>query len=431
VKLSLFLWILYSRRRLICYVVLGVVGVAAVMTALTPKTYVASTSLVVDSRSPDAVSGQVRPEQPLAAVMATQSDIVSSHNVALKVVDLLDLTARPDFSKGRYRGAAGEETQRDRLAEQLLRGLQVKPSRESSVLSIDYASSNPATAAEIANAFAKTYIDTLVELRVEPARQSAVWYDEQLKVLRAHLQRSQADLSTYQARTGMINVDERLDEETARLSGISSQLVTAQSQASETGSRQRQLEPSRRADALSDVSRNPVVQGLKVDLARADAKFAELSERLEPNHPQYQRAQTEVRTLRMRLNSEVRTASDGIVTEARIARQHEADLTAALEHQKAKLMQHRQARDGMLALTREVESAQRAYDTALQRLGETRLESLSNQTNVTVLNRAVPPERPSKPRMGMNLAIAAFFGTLLALSVATVLELRELRHSWS
>jgi polysaccharide biosynthesis transport protein len=310
--------------------------------------------------------------------------------------------------------------------------LQVKPSRESSVLAISYSSQNPTTAAEVANAFAKTYIDTLVELRVEPARQSAAWYDEQLKVLRAHLQRAQADLSAYQARVGMVNIDERSDEDTTRLAGISANLVTAQSQSSESSSRQRQLTSSRglgRADALAEVSRSPLIQGLKVDLARAEAKFAELSERLEPNHPQYQRARNEMNVLRKRLSTEVRTASEGIVAEAHIARQHEVYLSAALERQKAKVIQQKQARDGMLALIREVESAQHAYDTALQRLGETRLVSQSNQTNVVVLNRAVPPAKPSTPRVGINLAIAAFLGTLLALSVASVVELRELRRS--
>jgi hypothetical protein len=47
---------------------------------------------------------------------------------------------------------------------------------------IAYTSEDPNFAAAAANAFAQSYIETSIELKTDPARQFARWFDEQGKV---------------------------------------------------------------------------------------------------------------------------------------------------------------------------------------------------------------------------------------------------------
>jgi succinoglycan biosynthesis transport protein ExoP len=73
-------------------------------------------------------------------------------------------------------------------------------------------------------------------------------------------------------------------------------------------------------------------------------------------------------------------------------------------------------------LKRDVESARAAYDSSLQRGGETRLESRLNNTNTAILNYAYPPMKASSPRLLLNLALAIVFGAMLAVSASLIKE---------
>src|SRR2546430_11466751 len=67
-------------------------------------------------------------------------------------------------------------------------------SSDLSVIQASFTCADPRWAAAIANAYAKAYVDTMLELRVAPTRKAAAWFDEQLKGLRANLEDAQAKL---------------------------------------------------------------------------------------------------------------------------------------------------------------------------------------------------------------------------------------------
>ena len=66
------------------------------------------------------------------------------------------------------------------------------------MLTIGYQGADPQFAAAVANAWAQAYIDTSLELKVEPARQYAGRFDGQNATLRADLEAAQKRLSDYQ-----------------------------------------------------------------------------------------------------------------------------------------------------------------------------------------------------------------------------------------
>ena len=81
----------------------------------------------------------------------------------------------------------------------------------------------------------------------------------------------------------------------------------------------------------------------------------------------------------------------------------------------------------MVPAIRDVENTQRLYDAALQRLGQSRLESLTTQTDIAVLNPAVPPLQPSSPKVMLNTLLAVFLGTLLGVGLAFLMEMIDRR----
>ena len=90
-----FLTILLWRRRFALSVLALTVLTTLLVSLVMPRSYKATTTLVIDNRSTDLVSGMTLPSQLTPGYMATQADIIKSRNVALKVVDSLGLASHP------------------------------------------------------------------------------------------------------------------------------------------------------------------------------------------------------------------------------------------------------------------------------------------------------------------------------------------------
>lgn len=416
-----FLLILNARKWIILGVLALTVLVTAAVSLLLPKEYTASASIIIDSKSKDPFTGQLLPSQMFPGYMATQVDVIQSANVAQKVVRSLKLADSPGTREQFMAATDGKGTIEQWLADVLLKKLDVVPSRESSVISIAFTGADPRFAAAMANAFAKAYIDTSLELRLAPARQTAEWFDRQITQLRANLDQAQQKLTAYQREKGIVESEERLDVETRRMADLAAQIVAAQSVAFDAASR------TRDSGNLPEVNNSPVVQSLKVQIAQSEGKLAELGKRVGANHPDYLRLQAELATYKTQLATELGTATRGVGATAGAARLRVNELSAAFERQKTKVLELKQQREEATLLARDLENAQRIYDSALQRYGQSRMEAQSTQTDLTVLNPAVPPSEPSRPRVILNILLSLFLGTLLGVGVGFLVELLDRR----
>jgi len=419
-----FLLILRARYKLVFFVLLGTVMATFVVTLLLPKQYTATASVVVDVKSPDPIIGVMLPGMAAPGYMATQIDIIQSDRVAQKVVKLLKLDASPAVRQQWMEATGGKGRLEIWLADLLQKKLEVKPSRESNVISVSYKAVDPGFAAAVANAFTQAYIETNIELKVAPARQYAQWFGEQGKSLRDNLEKAQAKLSAYQQEHGIVAIDERLDNETAKLNELSTQLTVVQGQTSDAQSKQRSGSAS---DTLPEVVQDPTIGALKVDIARQEAKLQELAGNLGKNHPQYQRAESEIATLKQKLEVETRHITSGFSTSRNVGKEKESELRTAIEAQKKKLLELKHARDEVAVLMRDVDAAQKAYEAVSQRFNQTSLESQSTQSNVAVLTPAAEPTEPSSPKLVLNMMFSVFVGTLLSIGMALMLEMLDRR----
>lgn len=425
-----FLQILRARYRVILIALLVTVGTTAAVTYFLPNQYTASAVVVVDFKDP-AMDAAALSIQLAPSYMATQLDILQSRKVALKVIDNLKLVDMPAVKEQFIEATDGQGSVREWLVDVLLKKLTVEPSRESRLMTISYESTDPRFSAALANAFAQAYIDTTLELSVEPARKSADWFDNQLADLRTRVEQAQRKLSIYQQSRNITATDERLDVETARLAELTSQLVAAQAQTYDAEGRQRQMEDmiakGASVETLPEILSNGFIQSLKAELLRQEAKLAELSEQLGANHPQYQRTVAEVKSLRDKLNKEMTSITSGLRNNAKLARSREDSVRASLEAQRTRVLKFKQSRDEIPTLTREVESAQRAYDTAMERYNQSSMQSRVNLTNVVLLNPAAEPVKPSSPKVVLNMALSVFLGSMLGLGLALLFEMLDRR----
>jgi chain length determinant protein EpsF len=421
-----FLNVLAARWLAVLLTLAVTVAATVAASALLPARWTATASVLVDSKGPDPVTGLVLPAQLLPGYMATQVDIIQSEAVARKVVRGLKLDANPVAREEWQEATEGRGSIDLWLAELLLRNLDVRPARESSLIHISFTGVDPAFAAAVGNAFAQAYIDTTLELRVEPARQTALWFSERTKTLRQDVEGSAAKLAEYQREKGIVSLDERLDTENARLEQMNVQLSLAAAQTADAHTRQRLardfVERGGAPDAVPEVLANPLVQSLKSELTRQEGKLKELSTRFGANHPQVIEATAEAQSVRQKLDHEMAGVVASLENAYRVAQRREAELRGQLNAQRDRVLGLKKQRDELAALMREADNAQKAFDITTQRQTQSTLESLATTTNIAVLNPAVEPIRPSFPKWLLNIALAVLVGGLLGVGLAVVLE---------
>ena len=425
-NLQQFLLILQARYKVVLFMLLGIVTITSVVTLLLPNRYVASTSVVLDVKSPDPLLGMAMMTGMLTpSYMATQVDIINSDRVAQNVVKLLKLDENPQVREQWIDATEGKGQLTVWLAGVLAKRLDVKPSRESDVITISFSSEDPAFAAVGANAFAQAYINTNLELKVEPARQYTQWFQVRVAGLRAELESAQTRLAEFQKKTGLVSSGNKMQSlESTKMAELSGQLVMTESQSADTQSKTKHIGDG---DTLAEVMQNPVILNLKSEIIRQEGRLQEASLNLGKNNPQYQAMETQIASLKQKMADETRQILNSISTANRVNMQKKSELKAAIESHKQQVIEDLSERDQIAVLERDVESAQRAYDTVVQRYTESNLQSQSSQTNIAVLTPASEPTVRAAPKLSINLLMAIFVGTLLGVGGAIVAEMLDQR----
>lgn len=416
-----FFLIVFAHRYVAAVVFLILLGAGLFFTFTTPKTYIASTDLLVDARA-DPIAGTQSAQQ--GNYIATQIAIIQSERVAMGVVHKLNLQESPKWQE-RWKAMTQGKVPFDAFASALIRkGLDVEPPKGTNVIRLNYEGSDPKYVADMANAFASTYLDLNVDLRVEPAKQYAGWFDDRVKTLRKNVEAAQAKLSEFQRKKGIVGgADHSADQETQRLDQLMSQLVAVQGENIAMSSRQKvsggELSP--------DVQASTAVQGIKSELARTEAKLSEVSLTLGPNHPQRQQLESQVVVLRKQLDDEMRRVSGGTNSAQTTAGLREAELRGVIAAQKGRVLALRQQQDEMAVLVQDVEAAKRTYDSVLQRSNQLNLEKQTDQADVSVLTLASEPSSPAKPNMLKYLGGSLFAALAAAVAAAFGLEMLDKR----
>lgn len=418
-----FLVILRARYKTICVCLLGVAALMALL-MLTIPPYRAETTVVVDLSVPDPVAGFVLAADAMAGYMPTQIAIVNSDHVAEKVVKSLGLDRDPVLNAKWIASTDGRGDKIAWLAHVLQNHLGVALGKENNLITIAYRAPEAQAAAAVANAFAAAYIETNIELRAQPAHDSAQWLHAQLMTSREALNRAQASISDYQRTHRLVGTsDDHYDAETNRLNDLTQQLTLAQGQTSEAQSKQRLGGGSQ---SLPEVASSPVIAKLRGDISDARATLASTAADLGVNHPTYIQLKSHLEALEAQLARELQVSIAGFGRSNNVGKAMQADLETAIAAQRARLLTINQQRGELDVLRQEQQSAATTYQEVSRRYTQATLQSGAVQTNLSVLSPATVPADPSLSPLLYALA-AIILGLVLGVCVALCRELSDRR----
>ncbi|HEY7599796.1 MAG TPA: Wzz/FepE/Etk N-terminal domain-containing protein, partial [Candidatus Limnocylindrales bacterium] len=214
---SQFLLALRARRKAFLLVLVATIVMAIGVALVVPKKYVGTATLLVDSRDEQALTpARVLTFRDRASYIGTQIELIQSGRVAQQVVRDLKLNQNPELRAAFEEDTGGVGSIDAWIAEILLAKLKVTSS-VSNLITVEYSSNDPKRSADVANAFAKAYLATALDLRTQPQREAAEWFEDQLKGMKARVTEAQGKLTDYQRQKGLITADDRVDIDAARL----------------------------------------------------------------------------------------------------------------------------------------------------------------------------------------------------------------------
>src|SRR5450830_128899 len=420
---------LRARKTLIFNVTVAAVVIAAVVSLILPKTYVASANIYIDYRINDPINGrQFNPMQD-ESYLETQFDLIRSVQVAQRVIEALRLQDTDDFRTlvAKY----GEQRSLRLLAESITEHMEVAPHKNSRVVEVQYSSHHPKEAKDITNAVVKAYIDLSLEMMNAPARARKDQYNTQLETLSRQIDEIQKKLTSYQQEFQIVDVDERADLESRQMSALSARILDVQLQRVEAQAKKQSLDGlvkqgNLRSD-LPEVVGAGNISGLKAALIALDVQLANAQSTLGPRHPKYIAIQDERQTLLARLKRESSTAVDSMQSvESRLARQQKVMEEELATYQK-KTFENKKHRDVISSYQRQLDSVQKIYNAAIQKFDELLMTSNVAISDATVMQWAEVPDKHAKPLMRNNLIFGLLGGLLFGLSLAFLLELLQRR----
>lgn len=426
-----FIRLLYKQKWLI----LGVTLIALVGTAFytlgMPKAYEATTSLEYDPSPPRPLGREVEDVATPAGNFflakewyQTQNKVLASRTVARRVVDRLALYRDPAFMRVPAEQRQNwQGTDRESATRLLMGQVSVRQERDTRVVRVTVESDDPQKAALIANAIADSYISWLMEERLGSTVRAVEWLSGQLDQLTSQLETSERGLHDFRrAHNVLSTLNEQQDVIAQTIQIYSKSLAEATTQRIAATARLHQLEQAYK-DAPMEVhatlvSQSEAIAELKKQYQATSAERDALATKYGVNHPEILQVQakldgivaatrTEIRGLVEALRGDVRESEE---IEREIAQERSKAERVGLELNLHEIEYNR--------LERERANNEKLHGVLLQRTAETNLTSMLRVSPVRVVDQAVVPLAPIRPRMSFNLLLAGTFGFLAGLALA-------------
>lgn len=426
-----------SQRRQVAAVLGGALAVGAVATLLETPRYTATAVIQINDQSPRVLSAAEEPASPGAdsdRFLQTQLDLLNSRALAKRVIARVPRLDSPGFHQQMgavlLPGSTLPTARRERSLDLIDQALAVALPRNSRIATIAFTAPDPALAAEVANAFAEEFIQASLRQRHDSAAYARDFLAGQLREARTRLEQAERTRNAEARAAGLIAPGDTLPAAAAPAAPSLTAASLQQLHAAAGAARAQRIAAEARWNALQGhgpladraALENPAVQALLTRQAEVAARLQDELTRHRDGHPGVRQLRAQLDVLDQQLGTTTGAVRAAAQVDLVAARTAEQALTAQVGALRAASLAEQDRAVAVNLLAREVESERAQYDGLLQRFREASAAAGISASNVTIIDRAEPPVKPSSPLWPRNLGFALLAG--LALVAALLLRRR-------
>ena len=439
-------WNILLRRKWPALAVIGAALVVGLVATLLMAPIYTATGRIEISRAQKKITNVEGVESEDAGrdieFYQTQYNLLKARSLAERVARQLKLSSDAaffeahglDIKSGSSTTTGLPPTSAERAAREretvdmLLKHVNVAPLRGSSLVDVGYDSGSPTQSARIANAWIKQFIEASIDRRFASTSDARAFLERQLSNLREKLEQSERDAVNYASTRQIATIsrtqgpDGRTQSEktlaaadletmSAELQRATTDRIAAQSRANNMG----------KGTATAETLSNPAINALRQKRAEVAADYAKILVQFEPEYPAARALKRQIDTMDASISNEERRVTQNRNQELQAAVQREAELKAKVEDLVARLDQQQKSSIQYNIYQREADTNRQLYDSLLQRYKEIGVAGV-DANNISIVDSARVPDRPSAPSLMRNLFLAFLAGLILAALLIVILE---------
>jgi uncharacterized protein involved in exopolysaccharide biosynthesis len=409
------------------------------------------------------------PIVPLESIANTLEDVVQSDGVIEQTVRILRLDVnekRPSANKfiAAYQDLKDQikELRTDvweilrygrllpkdplRRAMESLRGnISIKRTNKAYSFRLEALDENPQRAAKIVDTMGALLSDFLISEQVQGARQAREKIAPRLEQSEEEIAKKRTALESFKKQTGVSSQGEELSLKLKVISDFERDLTTVhnelrslESKRAELLSQLQQQERSVKYD--STTTDNPVVDDLKLQLARLEIERSGLVEKFTPKNQEVKAVDAKISAVRDKLTRETPTIisaestrlndiyqtilTEKLSTEAEIqtliAKERTLRQVVSRETGLARALTESEPQLAEMAL--QLRSAEQSYELINEAYEEARLGESKTASEVTLQDRALVPSEPARPIKILHVGTTFLLGLVLSVGFAFMLD---------
>lgn len=418
-----------------CVLVAG--GSSLLYSKSQPKVYEAATLIEIASRASQPMGDSSNGNGvglELGALLwdpqmyyQTQYKLIVSLPVMRAAADAVSLQADYDFFG--LKAPPTPPITLDQAARALAGRVTVDPVKSSSLAYIRVSDHDPVRAKRLADAIAGAYVELNLRNAVDSSSEAVVWLDGQIGHLRGELEQSENALYSFKERNNLptVSINDASNMLRLEMQDYNQALTQAHTRKEEFLARQAELARITAANPdeipASELLANAYLQTLRAAYRTAvDKRESLLAQGKGENHPLVKEATDALEGAKRALLLEVANIQEGVARDLAVIDRQEQGESVLFNESRRRAVDLNMKEIEFHRLDRTREEDEKLYSLLLQRMKETDLARMMHSNNLRIVESAIVPGVPIRPRVGVNMAVGLVAGFLLGFGIAWLRE---------
>jgi len=298
--------------------------------------------------------------------------------------------------------------------------LNIEEVRDSDLLRISFDSFDRRTAAELANAHTRAYIETSDRRRFNSTSSAKAFLQRQIEQAQADLEASEKRLTDFAREHNIVDVEDRSNIMETRLEVLNNALTETRRKRINAQVEYMQATEGE-LESLPAVLEGELVRNLQEQHAELQSEYKEMGKIFKDSYPKMQQLKSKLTDIEETLNKESQKLVSGLKNRYEQLQAQEKELTAQVEVQQSKLLDLKDRSISYNILKREWEANRELYTGLLEKQKDVSVAAGMELNNISVVDEAAIPVGKHSPKTERNVAIAGVFGLMGGIGFAFLL----------
>jgi polysaccharide biosynthesis transport protein len=446
-------WRIVRRRiRLTLYLVAAAIFITGLVVFIRTPTFTARTTLLISPEAPQVLDMTQLMTDSAGDLdydyYKTQFELLKGRVLAARVIKKLDLEHNSAFDPHKTpSGIAAVVNQISRLIASLskdsetptqvpeeysvnpltidmyLSHLKIEPKAGTRLVLVTFTLPDPVLAAKIVNCHVDQFVRLGLEIHSNAQRTAREFLESELIDIGRRVQNAEAALNSYRQQNGVLafDVDDTNKVAAQRMADLSKALTDAETRRI-TAESEMELVQHGQYESLPQVVSNPSISALRPQLISLEAEYARLSAAFNSEYPKLAELKAQLTEARAAMARQVRDIADAVSREYAASLDQEQKLREEIQAEKQRDLALNDALLKDAVLEREVETNRDLYKNVLERMQQMGVAEHTPLSNISIVEVASPPLRPSSPKKLIDITISGLIALFVGLGLSFLLE---------